>query len=94
MGFFPYSKPNDEDSLLSMSSQSGKPEFLVEGRRLGTLGMAWLKIECGCAHKGKVAVTALAARHGSETRVSDAIESLRCSQCGQTRIRKVSLLTL
>ena len=58
---------------------------------MATLGMRWLKVECACGHAGRVAVSDLADRYGPETRVPHAAETLRCSQCGHARIRKITL---
>ena len=40
----------------------------IGGRRLGSLGMHLLNLECECGHEGKIAVSDLAGRYGGEVR--------------------------
>ena len=63
-----------------------------DGRRLGRLRDGKLRIVCACGHSGDVAVTALVARHGEETRVRDAVALMRCGACGAQKIREVRWL--
>ena len=84
-------KPKAPMELPPVTAASGDPDMRIEGRRLGTLGMYWLKVTCACGHEGKIAVPDLAGRYGGETRVRDAIARMRCSRCGQARICTVTL---
>ena len=84
-------RPKPPVQLPPVASAAGRPDLDVSGRRLGTLGMSWLKVECACGHTGKIAVAVLADRHGAATRVRHAVESLQCSHCGHARIRKIRL---
>ena len=68
-------------------------ELRLEGRRLGRLRGGTLRITCGCGHSGDVPVAALAARHGEDARVSDAIATMRCSGCGARRVQEVRWLS-
>ncbi|MXW86413.1 MAG: hypothetical protein F4Z55_11120 [Boseongicola sp. SB0667_bin_21] len=76
---------------------SGQPAAAVQegraircdGRRLGRLRGGRLRITCGCGHSGEVPVLALVARHGEETRVRDAVASMRCGRCGAQRVQEV-----
>ena len=69
------------------------PELRLEGRRLGRLRGGTLRITCCCGHSGDVPVAALAARHGEDARVSDAIAAMRCSDCGARRVQEVRWLS-
>ena len=68
-------------------------ELRLEGRRLSRLRGGTLRITCGCGHSGDVPVAALAARHGEDARVSDAIATMRCSGCGARRVQEVRWLS-
>jgi len=84
-------KPKPKPQLPPVASAAGHPDLDVSGRRLGTLGMSWVKIGCACGHTGKIAVAALADRYGSETRVREAAGKMQCSRCGHARIRRITL---
>ena len=86
-----HSKPQSKPLLPPVTTATRGPDLGIGGRRLGTLGMCWLKVECECGHEGQIAVADLADRYGAETRVRHAAETLRCSQCGHARIRKITL---
>ena len=75
-----------------MTRASSVPALRIEGKRLATLGVGWLRLVCHCGHEGKVSVMQLAERHGSDIRVREAIISLRCSHCGKARVREITLL--
>ena len=78
--------------LPPVTRASSVPALRIEGKRLATLGMGWLRLVCHCGHEGKVSVMQLAERHGSDIRVREAIISLRCSHCGKARVREITLL--
>ncbi|WP_419741228.1 hypothetical protein [Ruegeria sp.] len=83
--------PKEPMDLPPVTAASGGPEMRIEGRRLSTLGMRWLRVTCACGHEGRVAVPELADRHGGDTRVRQVAEKLQCSQCGQARVRRIAL---
>ena len=85
------SKPQTNLPLPPVTRASRGPDLGIGGRRLATLGMSWLDVECACGHTGKIAVPDLADRYGPETRVRHAAEKLRCSQCGHAEIRSITL---
>ena len=59
--------------LPPVTRASSVPALRIEGKRLATLGMGWLRLVCHCGHEGKVSVMQLAERHGSDIRVREAI---------------------
>ena len=67
-------------------------ELRLDGRRLGLLGSTALHVECACGHSGRVSVEGLVSRHGSEARVRDAVASMRCRHCHESRIKQVRWL--
>ena len=85
------SNPRANSPLPPVTRASRGPDMGIGGRRLATLGMGWLKVECDCGHEGRVAVPDLAERHGCQTRVRAAVAKLRCSQCGHARVRRITL---
>jgi len=84
-------RPKPSVQLPPVASASGRADLDVSGRRLGRLGMNWLRVDCACGHTGKIEVAALADRYGSETRVREAAEKMQCSRCGHARIRRITL---
>ena len=64
----------------------------LDGRRLGLLGGTTLQVECRCGHSSQVPVVDLVSRHGRETRVRDAVTSMRCAGCGERHIKEVHWL--
>ena len=66
--------------------------FRLDGRRLGHLAGTHLQVRCRCGHSGTVPVNALARQHGSETRVRDAVASMRCRHCGERLVEEVRWL--
>ena len=66
--------------------------FRLDGRRLGHLAGTHLQVRCRCGHSGTVPVDALATQHGSETRVRDAVASMRCRRCRERLVEEVRWL--
>lgn len=64
----------------------------LEGRRLGLLGRTALHVRCSCGHADLVSVADLVATHGGETRVRDAVRSIRCGSCRKRQIKKIRWL--
>ena len=101
----PSPKPNAKPTLETLfkdrpsgADQAGDAsrqdlELRLEGRRLGRLRGGMLRITCGCGHSGDVPVAALAARHGEDARVCDAIATMRCSGCGARRVQEIRWLS-
>ena len=83
--------PKPPMQLPPVTTGAGGPALDIRGRRLGTLGIDWLRLVCDCGHEGAISVPDLAKRYGRDTRVRDAIAKVRCTRCGQTRIRKITL---
>ncbi|WP_419737882.1 hypothetical protein [Ruegeria sp.] len=92
MAPFRRSKPRETAPLPAVKTGSGALALDIGGRRLETLGLSWLTVTCACGHEGKVSVADLADRHGSRTRVREALALLRCSQCGAARVRRTTLV--
>ncbi len=68
-------------------------ELRLEGRRLGRLRGGTLRITCACGHSGDVPVAALVAWHGEDTRVRDAVATMRCSGCGARHVKEIRWLS-
>ena len=84
------SKPQVNSPLPPVTMASRGPDLGIGGRRLATLGMIWLKVECDCGHEGRIAVPDLAERHGCQTHARAAVAKLRRSQCGRARFRNIT----
>jgi len=91
MTLFRRRKPKENPPLPPVTPVSDRTDLDIGGRRLGTLGMRWLKVACECGHTGQVSAADLAGRYGGETRVSFAVGKLRCSGCGRLRHRNITL---
>ena len=88
----PARKGDPAETVLPVTAGREGRGVRCDGRRLGRLRGGRLRITCGCGHSGDVPVLALVARHGEETRVRDAVASMRCGRCGARRIGDVRWL--
>ena len=83
-------RPQEPDGRRPSAVQPASEVALrIEGQRLRQLCRASLRITCACGHEGTLAVASLLDRHPRDTRLRDALASVRCSRCQLARIERV-----